>query len=69
MRNLIVDQRCPWDMPNMYEPENGTITHGTDFYQMMIQWGLPLALRGETIADVCEEGGLVARMLAAAGGK
>ena len=69
MNNIVIRQRVPWDMPNMYEPENGTITHGTDFYQMMIQWGLPLALRGETIADVCEEGGLVARMLAAAGGK
>jgi uncharacterized protein (DUF608 family) len=69
MNNVVLRQRVPWDMPNMFEPENGTITHGTDFYQMMMQWGIPLALAGESIADVCAPGGLVARIVEAAGSR
>lgn len=66
MNNVVLRQRVPWDMPNMYEPENGEITHGTDFYQMMIQWGLPLAISGQSIAEICAEGELVAEVIRAA---
>ncbi len=66
MENIVIRQHAAWDMPNMIEPEEGKITHGTDFYQMMIQWGLPLAYRNQDISAACQEGGLVKQIIRAA---
>ena len=66
MENIVIRQHAAWDMPNMIEPEEGKITHGTDFYQMMIQWGLPLAYRNQTLDEGCQADGLVDRILRAA---
>lgn len=66
MENIVIRQHAAWDMPNMVEPVEGKITHGTDFYQMMIQWGLPLALRRQDIAAACQSGGMIERILHAA---
>ncbi len=68
MENIVIRQHAAWDMPNMVEPAEGKITHGTDFYQMMIQWGLPLALKHQDIASACHSGDLIESILRAANG-
>lgn len=66
MSNIVLLQRRGWDMPNMIDPVDGSVTKGTDFYQMMIQWALPLALDGKSIRGMCAPGELVDRVLQAA---
>ncbi len=62
---IVVQNRCEWDMPNSLDA-SGRIVHGTDFYQDMILWGLPLALAGLDIHGVCSGGRIVERVLRAA---
>lgn len=64
--NIVRNQRVEWDLPNNINPETGKVDYGTDFYQMMIQWALPLALAGQGIFEACVPGGLVDRVLKAA---
>jgi uncharacterized protein (DUF608 family) len=66
--NLVLRQRVEWDMPNRVDPVDGSVTYGTDFYQQMIVWGLPAAIRGQTLKQFTALGGLVDRVLQAAGG-
>ncbi|MHB9037977.1 MAG: GH116 family glycosyl hydrolase [Armatimonadota bacterium] len=66
IENIVMQQGVEWDMPNAIDPETGKVSYGTDFYQMMIQWALPLALSGQDIAEFCASGGLVARVIDAA---
>lgn len=56
MENIVIHQRAAWDMPNLLDAATGAIIHGTDFYQMMILWALPLALTGEDIHRACSQG-------------
>jgi len=46
MHNLVIRQGRAWDPPNEIDPVTGRPTYGTDFYQMMVLWFLPLALDG-----------------------
>jgi uncharacterized protein (DUF608 family) len=66
--NLVLRQRVEWDMPNRVHPADGRVTYGTDFYQQMILWGLPSAIRRQTLKEFTAPGGLVDRVLRAAGG-
>jgi uncharacterized protein (DUF608 family) len=68
MNNLALGRRVEWDLPNNVSPETGEVTYGTDFYQLMIQWALPLALSGKDIAGFCAAGGLVDKVMRAAKG-
>jgi uncharacterized protein (DUF608 family) len=62
MESIVVQEGAGWDLPNILNAE-GRIVHGTDFYQMMILWSLPLALNGQGIHEACAKGGLVDRIL------
>lgn len=64
--NLILRQGLAWDMPNRVDPEDGRATFGTDFYQMMILWGLPAAIRGENLKEFTAPGGWLDSILQAA---
>ncbi|MGH9503724.1 MAG: GH116 family glycosyl hydrolase [Terriglobales bacterium] len=66
MTAIVLQDGAGWEMPNILDAE-GRVLHGNDFYQMMILWGLPLALDSESIADTCASGGFIARILSAAG--
>ena len=68
MENLVLRQGVEWDMPNQVNPETGQLVFGTDFYQMMIVWGLPLALAGQDISEACKPLSLVNRILRHAAG-
>ncbi|HEX5482707.1 MAG TPA: GH116 family glycosyl hydrolase [Terriglobia bacterium] len=62
---MILQERREWDMPNLLDAA-GRVQHGTDFYQNMILWGLPLALVNLDIRRSCSPGALIQRILAAA---
>lgn len=67
--DLICLQGYTWDMPNVMrgDADTGERTVGSDYYQDMMLWSLPSALNGEDLSSVCREGGLVERVIQAAG--
>ncbi|MCL5995836.1 MAG: GH116 family glycosyl hydrolase, partial [Chloroflexi bacterium] len=56
-----------WDAPNTFrgDMDTGQRAFGADYYQNMMLWGVPAALRGEDLSAPAKPGGLVARVLAA----
>ncbi len=54
-----------WDLPNIVSGDDGRRLFGTDYYQLMMLWGLPAALLGEDLAGFSAPGGLVQKMLSA----
>lgn len=65
---IVVGNRREWDMPNILDA-SGKAVHGTDFYQMMILWALPLAIRRQSISDACSSGQIIDQITRAAGEK
>jgi len=59
----------PWSQPCGLSSATGGTCHGHDYYDHMVVWSYPLAFAGQDIRGACAKGGLVARMLDAAGGK
>ncbi len=68
LEDIVIGQAAAWDMPNILNADTGAILHGTDFYQMMILWLLPLAIAGEDIHRACSQG-VIWNLLAAAKGQ
>ncbi|MGA2404578.1 MAG: GH116 family glycosyl hydrolase, partial [Syntrophobacteraceae bacterium] len=66
MQNIIFRQGAGWDMRNIVHSVTGKILHGHYFNQMMILWGLPLALSKQSIHQACQSDGLIGRVLSAA---
>jgi len=62
---IVLKERCEWDMPNFLDA-SGHVVHGTDFYQNMILWALPLAMANMDIRKACSAGQLVQKVLDAA---
>jgi uncharacterized protein (DUF608 family) len=62
---IVLQDRLEWDMPNILDAA-GKAIHGTDFYQNMILWALPLAMQNLSIRDSCSQGQLVDRVVKAA---
>ena len=67
MHNITCRWAYTWDAPNIMRGDNdtGQRTFGADYYQDMMLWAVPAALRGEPLTGPCCEDGLVARVLAA----
>lgn len=63
MANLVLRQGLGWDPPNQIDPVSGQATYGTDFYQMMILWLLPLGVLGKDMGALCGEGGMIREIL------
>lgn len=68
MEDIVIRQRAAWDMPNILDGASGAVLHGTDFYQMMILWAMPLALLGQGIGEACASGSLIDRIVRAGRG-
>ncbi|MCG3198262.1 MAG: hypothetical protein GHCLOJNM_02757 [bacterium] len=68
--NLICVQGYTWDMPNILrgDVDTGERTFGNDYYQDMMLWSLPAAIREQDLSGPCQDGGLVARVMNAARG-
>ena len=54
-----------WDAPNTFrgDVDSGQRAFGADYYQNMMLWGVPAALRGEDLTGPCQPGGLVAKVI------
>jgi uncharacterized protein (DUF608 family) len=65
-KNLFLDQRHTWDLPNMIDGKTGQRMFGTDYYQDMMLWFLPAALEEVDLKSFCKPGQLVRRILDAA---
>ncbi|NQS90172.1 hypothetical protein HQ584_10330, partial [Patescibacteria group bacterium] len=63
--NLVIRHHHLWDLPNMIRCDTGERTFGTDYYQNMMLWAVPAALKGEDLTELSKSGGLVARILKA----
>lgn len=67
MRAIVLKNGAGWELPNILDVE-GRAIHGNDFYQLMILWALPMALKNEGIHETCSDGGFMHRILQAAAG-
>jgi hypothetical protein len=65
MESIVVREKAGWDLPNILDAD-GKVIHGTDFYQMMVLWSIPLALKGQGIYEACAKGGLIDGILESA---
>ena len=63
---LVIRQRHPWDMPNLVDGDTGKRNIGTDYYQTMMLWALPVALSGQDLSLCCAPGGLIDRIMCSA---
>lgn len=61
----IVRRGWYWDWPVVIDGSPGPRI-GSDYYQNLMLWSLPAALKGESLAGPCQAGGLVSRLLEAA---
>jgi hypothetical protein len=69
MENMVCKQRWTWDMPILYRADTGEGIWGNDYNQMMICWAFPAAIEGKDVTGCAAPGGLVDRIIRAAGGK
>jgi uncharacterized protein (DUF608 family) len=67
-QNIVIEQRHPWDGPNVIRGDTGQRTYGTDYSQNMFLWTLPAVVMGEDLATFCGPGHLVDRILRAGAG-
>ena len=68
VRNIVLEQRYTWNMPNSINVTSGTVDYGKDYYQSLMLWALPIAMEGGTAADAARPGGFVDSILRAAKG-
>ncbi len=66
LKNLVLDNRYPWDYPNSVYPATGKRYGGSDYTQHMMLWALPAALEGQDLSGPAKPGGLADRVLRAA---
>jgi uncharacterized protein (DUF608 family) len=57
----------PWSQPCGLSSATGGTCHGHDYYDHMVVWSYPLAFAGHDIRAACAKGGLIQRILDAAG--
>jgi len=62
----IIKRGWYWDWPVVIEGATGPRI-GSDYYQNLMLWSLPAAMKGQDLAGPCESSGLVDRVLRAAG--
>ncbi len=67
--NIVCLQGYTWDMPNIMrgDTDTGERTYGNDYYQDLMLWSMPAAIDGADFGAPVKRGGLVDRVLRAAG--
>jgi len=68
--NIICKWRYTWDMPNIMrgDENTGERTYGRDYYQTMMLWSLPAAMKSADLSAPAKPGGLVDLVIKAAQG-
>jgi uncharacterized protein (DUF608 family) len=66
--NLICEKGYAWDQPNYFrgDRDTGEAYYGHDYYQNMMLWALPAAIRRKDISVPMLPGGLVDKVIKAA---
>ena len=67
MENVICRQRAGWDWTILYDGTTGTRIYGNDYYQDLVLWSMPAALSRQSLSGPSQPGGLIDRMIKAAG--
>jgi hypothetical protein len=62
----IVKRGWYWDWPVVID--GAQLRIGSDYYQNLMLWSLPAAMKGEDLTGPTKKGGLVERMIAAGRG-
>lgn len=65
--SLNIHNLLTWNQPNLLRADTGDMLFGSHYVQNLMLWGIPAALEGKDIAAFCAPGGLVDRILRAAG--
>lgn len=68
--NIECRQGLTWDQPNVFrgDRDTGERVFGADYYQNMMLWALPAALRREDLSTAVQDGGLAWRVVSAGKG-
>jgi uncharacterized protein (DUF608 family) len=61
----IIKRGLPWDQPNIIKGDTGERVYGGDYYQNMMLWAVPVALKGQDLRSFCQPGGLVDKIIRA----
>jgi hypothetical protein len=61
----IIKRGLPWDQPNIIKGDTGERVYGGDYYQNMMLWAVPVALKGQDLRSFCQPGGLVYKIIRA----
>jgi uncharacterized protein (DUF608 family) len=71
MHNIICKWGYTWAMPNTIrgDMDTGQQAFGADYYQNMMLWAVPAAIKSQDLAGPCRKGGLVDKVIKAARGK
>ncbi|MGD2156070.1 MAG: GH116 family glycosyl-hydrolase, partial [Anaerolineales bacterium] len=61
----IVQWGYVWDFPNTVrgDKDTGERSFGADYYQNMMLWAVPSAIKGEDIASPCRPGGIIHKII------
>jgi uncharacterized protein (DUF608 family) len=54
-----------WTQPNIVNGATGERIYGSDYYQNMMLWALPAAIEKKGLAQACQQGGLIDRVIKA----
>jgi uncharacterized protein (DUF608 family) len=64
---VALKTRSPWNQRCLISSETGLPVWGDDYYSNLVIWAMPMALAQQSVAQFAAPGGLVARMIEAAG--
>ncbi len=65
--NIVCKHGYTWDMPNIMrgDEDTGERKFGNDYYQDMMLWSLPAAIKGADFGEPVRKGGLASRIISA----
>ncbi|MDP6153723.1 MAG: GH116 family glycosyl-hydrolase [Phycisphaeraceae bacterium] len=63
--NICCRQGSTWDLPAIIKGDTGKRYNGHDYYLYLIFWAIPAALEKQELADLCQPGALIDRIIKA----
>jgi uncharacterized protein (DUF608 family) len=65
LEGISVKYGYTWTQPNVVSGDTGKRIYGSDYYQNLILWAVPPAIKGQDLAGFTKPGGFVERVIAA----
>jgi uncharacterized protein (DUF608 family) len=69
LEKMVCEHGHPWDLPNMILGTTGDRHFGTDYYQNLMLWAVPAAIKRESLTQFTNREGFVDRIVNAAKGE